>query len=415
VQAALFFAVLIVCFLLTPLAIAGTALINTGLGRSRNAAHAMFMSMCVLASAACAWVVTGQAIAGWNGGPAGTLKLGGQAWNWIGASGLFMTRLPGTGSPALLGALFGISTAGLVAQIPLGSGAERWRLAAACASSAVMGGLVYPLFLHWAWNGGWLEQFGFADVGGSGVIHGVGGMAALGVAWLLGPRRGKYTSDGMPLAVPGHHAIFVLFGCLISLPGWIAVNVTAAMLFHAIDPGRAVVIAINTVVAAAAAALGAAAITRFRFGKPDASLTANGWVAGIAAVSAGCASFSAVAAILIGLCAGVLAPLSVELLELRLKIDDPGGSVSVHAVGGIWGLIAFSLLGGLPVISQVIGIATLLGFVLPVSYGLNKLIDRALPFRVSKDGERQGMDLHELGAGAYPEFMTHTDDHRLAQ
>ena len=372
--AALFFAVLI------PLALAGTALINTGLGRSRNAAHAIFTSLCVMASAICAWVVAGQAIAG---------------------------------SRALPVTLFGMLSAGLVAQIPLGAGAERWRLAAACAAAVVMGGGIYPLFLHWAWNGGWLARFGFGDVGGSGVIHGVGGMTALGVAWLLGPRRGKYTSDGMPLAMPGHHAIFVLFGCLISLPGWISVNLTAALLFHAIDPGRAVLIAINTAVAAAAAALAAAAITRFRFGKPDASLTANGWVAGIAAVSAGCAFFSPVAALIVGLCAGILAPLSVELFELRLKLDDPGGSVSVHAVGGIFGLIAFSLPGG--IIPQLIGIATLLGLVLPLSYGLNKLIDLALPFRVSKEGERQGMDLHELGAGAYPEFMTHAEDHRLAQ
>jgi len=409
VQAALFFAVLI------PLAIAGTALITTGLVRSRNAAHAMLTSICAMAAAACAWVVCGQAIAGWNGGPAGTLKLGGQTWNWIWAGGLFMIHLPAINSPALMVAVFGTLTAGLVAQIPLGSGAERWRLGAACASAALMGGVIYPLFLHWAWNGGWLAQFGFADAGGSGVIHGVGGVAALGVAWLLGPRRGKYTSDGMPLAAPGHNATFVLFGCLISLPGWIAVNLTAAMLFHTIAPQQALVIVIDTSVAAAAAALAAAAITRFRFGKPDASLTANGWVSGIAAVSAGCASLSPLAAILVGLVAGVLAPLSVELLELRLKVDDPGGSVSVHAVGGIWGLIAPSILVQMPVIPQLIGIATVLGFILPVSYGLNKLIGIALPFRVSKDGERQGMDLHELGAGAYPEFMTHTDDHRLAQ
>jgi Amt family ammonium transporter len=416
VQALLFFAVLIVCFLLIPLAGAGMALINTGLGRSRNAAHAMFTSICAIASAACAWVVVGQSIAGWNGGPARTLLLGGKAWNWIGASGLFMTGLPATNSPALLVALFGVLTAGLMALIPLGAGAERWRLGAVCASSAMLGGIVYPLFLHWAWNGGWLARNGFIDVGGSGVLHGVGGMAALATAWQLGPRHGKYTSDGMPLAMPGHHGIFVLFGCLLSLPGWIAVNVTAAMLFHAVDPGLAVVIAMNTVVAASAAALAAALLTRIRFGKPDLSLTANGWVAGIAAIAAGCASVPPVSAIVIGLCAGALAPLSVELLELRLKIDDPGGSISVHAVGGIWGLIALALLGRLPgangnlFFAQLAGIATLLGCILPLIFGLNSLLDRVLPFRAPADGERQGMDIHELGAGAYPEFMTHTDE-----
>jgi Amt family ammonium transporter len=175
-------------------------------------------------------------------------------------------------------------------------------------------------------------------------------------------------------------------------------------------------IAIVAVVAASAAALAAALLTRIRFGKPDLSLTANGWVAGIAAIAAGCASVPPVSAIVIGLCAGALAPLSVELLELRLKIDDPGGSISVHAIGGMWGLIALALLGRLPgangglFFAQLAGIATLLGCILPLIFGLNSLLDRVLPFRALADGERQGMDLHELGAGAYPEFMTHTDE-----
>jgi Amt family ammonium transporter len=416
VQAALFFSVLIVCFLLIPLAGAGLALTNTGLVRARNAATAIFTAILAMAAAGCAFVATGHAIAGWNGGPGAIVTLGGKPWNWSGAAAPFLMNLPVRNSPALLVALFGILTAGVVALIPLGSGGERWRPGPACASAALMGGLVYPLFLHWSWDGGWLAQFGFLDIGGSGVIHAVGGLAALTTAWILGPRRGKYTMDGMPLAMPGHDAVLVLLGCLISLPGWIAINVTAAMLFHAADPAAAVPIAINTAVAAFAAALASALLTRVRFGKSDASLTANGWMAGIAAIGAGCASVPAVSAIVIGLCSGVIAPLAVELLELQLKIDDPGGSISVHAVGGLWGLFAVALLGRFPgsrgdqVIAQLIGVTTLIGAVFPLLYAVNRLLDIGLTMRIPKDGERQGMDLYELGAGAYPEFMTHSDD-----
>jgi Amt family ammonium transporter len=142
---------------------------------------------------------------------------------------------------------------------------------------------------------------------------------------------------------------------------------------------------------------------------PDASLTANGWVGGLVATSAGCAFLPPAAAVLTGLIAGALVTFSVELLELRLEVDDPGGSVSVHAVAGVWGLLAAGLSTG-SVLAQLVGVATLLGFVFPLSWGLNALLNRFAPMRVSKEGERQGLDLFELGAGAYPDFVTHTDD-----
>jgi len=177
------------------------------------------------------------------------------------------------------------------------------------------------------------------------------------------------------------------------------------------------VVAVNTTLAACFAALAAAAITRARFGKTDASLCANGWVAGLVAVSAGCAVIRPAAAVIIGSIAGALVIYSVEWLELHLGVDDPGGSVSVHAVAGIWGLIAVGPLaallpGGAPGqwLAQLVGIATLLGFVLPLTYGLNWLLNRLSPQRVAIEGERQGLDLYELGAGAYPDFLTHNDD-----
>jgi ammonium transporter, Amt family len=186
-------------------------------------------------------------------------------------------------------------------------------------------------------------------------------------------------------------------------------------------------VAINTTLSAAVAALMAAAITQTRFGKPDASLTANGWIGGLAASSGACAFVRPAEAAAIGLVAGALVTFSVEWFELRMSIDDPGGSISAHAMGGLWGILSVGLFAQIPAraldlsgepatghsgqwLAQLVGIATLVGFVLPLTYGLNLLLNRFYPQRVAAEGERQGMDLYELGAGAYPEIMTHNDD-----
>jgi Amt family ammonium transporter len=218
----------------------------------------------------------------------------------------------------------------------------------------------------------------------------------------------------MPAAIPGHNTVIVLFGCLLALLGWLGLNSAGAILLNGIETGRVALIGINTLLAASAAALTAAGITRLRFGRPDASLCANGWVAGLVSSSAACAFVPPAEAVMIGLIAGGLTPFAVEWFELHLTVDDPAGVISVHAVGGIWGLLALGLFAGIPGqgLAQLVGVATLLGFVLPMTYGLNWLLNRFYPYRVAVEGERQGMDLHELGAGAYPEFLTHNEEFR---
>jgi Amt family ammonium transporter len=401
--------------MIAPLAAAGLALINAGLGRSRNAAHAMMTSLCAIAVASCAYFVLGYSFFGSAGEPARVLTVGRDTFDWLGAMPPFFVRLPAAGSPSFLAALMGIESVALAALIPLGSGAERWRLSSICISTALLAGITFPVFAHWGWGGGWLAKLGYVDTGGAGTIHALGGLTGLAVVWLLGARRGKYSSDGMPMAMPGHSVVFVLFGCMLAGAGWMGLNAAGAILFAGVELGRLALIGVNTILGAGAAALVAAVVTKVRFGRPDASLTANGWVGGLVAVSSGCAFLPPAAAVLIGLVAGGLVTFSVELLELRLEIDDPAGSISVHAVAGIWGLLAAGMLGRFPggsdvMLAQVVGVATLLGFVLPMSWGINSLLDRFVPMRVSRDGERQGMDLFELGAGAYPDFVTHTDD-----
>jgi len=419
--------------LLIPLAGAGLALINAGLGRSRSAAQLMMSSLCVVSIAALAYFVCGFAFQGLPDQPAHWLTIGGKPWSWLADGHLFLHHLALDGSPASLAALLGMAGAGLAALIPLGAGADRWRLGACSISTVVLAGWTYPLFAHWAWGGGWLAQLGsnyglghgFLDSGGAGTIQAMGGLTALAIAWILGPRRGKYTHDGMPTAIPGHNAVFVLFGCVLALAGWWGLNSSGAILFNGAEAGVIVRVAINTILSAASAALAAALVTHTRFGKPDASLTANGWIGGLAASSGACAFVEPLEAVLIGAIAGILVTFAVEWVELRMSVDDPGGSISAHAVGGLWGVLSVGIFAGLTAsgrtgetmvphpgqwLAQLVGVATLIGFILPLTYCLNWLLNLVYPQRVSAEGERQGMDLYELGAGAYPEFITHSDE-----
>lgn len=413
-----------VLILLVPFAGAGLALINSGLGRSRSAAHAMLASLCVVSVAAIVYLIVGFSWEGVAGGPAHELTLGGKAWNWIGAEPLFLRGLPLDFSPLPLIFVLQMFSIGLASLIPLSSGGDRWRLGAMCASTALLAGWTYPLFAHWVWGGGWLSQLGanyglgrgFLDAGGSSTIQVVGGLTALSITWILGPRRGKFSAEGIPVALPGHNVVLVLLGCALAWVGWIGLNCAGAILFAGAEPARCVLVAVNTTLAAAASGLATVVVTRIRFGRPDTSLSANGWIGGLVASSAAAPFLKPAAAIIVGGVAGILVPLVADALEFRLVIDDPGGAVSVHAVGGLWGVLSVALLSdgagdtSGQWLAQVIGIATLLGFVLPLTYGLNWLLDRIYRQRVDREGELQGLDLFELGGGAYPEFEIHGDE-----
>ena len=322
------------------------------------------------------------------------------------------------GSTLSLVACLQLFSVGIAAIIPLGAGSDRWRLGASCASTAILAGITYPIFAHWVWGGGWLAQLGglagcgsgALDAGGAGVIQAVGGLTALSITWILGARHGKYEMSGM--AIPGHNMVMVLFGCMLTLVGWMGLDTAGAMLFAGASTNSIALIAVNNVVAASIALLTALIVTGIRFSKPDASITANGFVIGMVAISGVCSLVSPAEAAAIGLVAGILVPFSVELLD-RLGVDDPSGSISVHAVGGLWGVIATGLfIQGRPKqwLAQMAMLAALLGFVLPLTYGLNLLLNRIYPQRITKDGERQGLDMCELGGGAYPELTPVTKD-----
>ncbi|MGA2649219.1 MAG: hypothetical protein ABSF28_01790 [Terracidiphilus sp.] len=414
------FAVILVLLLLAPLAIAGLALINAGLGRSRSAAQALLGNVAIFAVAAIVFALAGATFTGSPDGPSHLFHLAGKPWNWLGKGPFFFAGFSAASPQSQLALLYELLAVALAALIPWGSGADRLRLTAGCAAATVLAAVVFPLFAHWVWAGGWLAQLGenfglgsgFLDPGGAATVHVLGGLSAIAIVWITGSRRGKFPKEGFSTAMPGHNAAYILFGCLIALVGWLAFNLAGQLLWLRTPLTALPVTAINTVLAASGALAATFAVTRIRFGKPDASLCANGWLAGLVASSASAALVQPLPALFIGIVAGVITPLLVELLELAVSIDDPSGAISAHAVSGLWGLAAAGLFAGGngQFLAQLIGIATLLGIILPFVYLLFWLLNRVVPFRVEADGERIGMDLHELGGGAYPEFVIHRDE-----
>jgi ammonium transporter, Amt family len=414
------FALSLGLLLVAPLALAGVALVNNGLGRSRSAAQSLLGSLAVISVAVIVFALVGATFADGATGTGHVFHVDGKPWNWAGTGPLFLSRFDAAPPRAQIALLFELLSVAFAVLVPWGSGADRWRLPAGIACAAVIAALIFPLLAHWIWGGGWLAQLGdnfglgagFLDTGGAATVHVLGGFCALVVVWIAGPRRGKFPREGLSTAMPGHNAVHVLFGCLLSLVGWLAWNMAGTLLWLNGVPHMLPLTAVNTLLCAAAALAATFTVTRARFGKPDASLCANGWLSGLVASSACAGLVTPLEAVVIGLIAGVSTPLIVELLELALSIDDPSGAISVHAAGGLWGLFAAGLFAPKSgqLIAQLIGISTMLGLVLPFVYLLFAVLNRVVAFRVEPDGERIGMDLHELGGGAYPEFVIHRDD-----
>ena len=414
------FALTLALLLIAPLALAGVALINTGLSRSRSAAQAMLGSLVIIAISAIVFALAGLCLTGAPGFGFLAVNASGRDWDLIGWAPSLLRGFALAAPHTQLTAIFEFLSVAMAALIPWGSGADRLRLAGGCAIAVLLSVLVFPLVAHWIWSGGWLAQLGgyfglgsgFLDPGGAAAVHVLGGLSALAVVWITGPRRGKFPKEGLSTALPGHNASYVLFGCFIAFAGWMAWNVAGAALWLHAPLAALPATAVGTLLSAAGALAATFLVTRIRFGKPDASLCANGWLAGLVASSACAALVSPGVSLFVGLVAGVVSPLLVELLELALSIDDPSGAIAVHAAAGLWGLFAAGVFAPRTgqLLAQLVGIAALLGVVLPLVYLIFALLNRIVPFRVDPDGERLGMDLHELGGSAYPEFVIHRDE-----
>ena len=302
------------------------------------------------------------------------------------------------------------------ATIVSGSMAERTNFKAYCLYSAMISLIVYPISGHWIWGGGWLSQLGFHDLAGSTAVHMVGGVTACIGAKILGPRIGKYDRDGKPKAIPGHNLTVAALGVFILWFCWFGFNgaSTTAMSTDA-DLTKASLVYMNTNLSAAIATCTAMIFTWVRYGKPDVSMTLNGALAGLVAITAGCDQVSPVGAFFIGLFAGILLCVSVDFFDRIAKIDDPVGAISVHGACGAMGTLCVGLFatdGGLfygggihYFLIQLLGVASVMLWVIITMTIIFKVIDKLVGLRVPADIEIEGLDYHEHGlASAYAGF-----------
>jgi Amt family ammonium transporter len=297
---------------------------------------------------------------------------------------------------------FQVVFAATAATIISGAIAGRVKFASYLIYTPFITGIIYPIVTHWVWGGGWLAGIGFFDFAGSGVVHMLGGAAALAGVLVVGPRIGKYSEDGKPLAMPGHSLTLGALGVFILWFGWYGFN--AGSTLSAVGQDIATP-AVTTTLAAAAGSLGAMLVAWIVTGKPDVGYTINGVLAGLVGITAGTASIGFGLAIVTGLVAGAIMVVSVMVLE-RLGIDDPVGAISVHGTAGLWGVIAVALFSSdASLLPQLVGATAILVWAFGMSYAVFKAIDGTIGMRVSREEELAGLDRSEHGSDAYPEFV----------
>ena len=309
------------------------------------------------------------------------------------------------------------------ATIVSGSMAERTKFSAYCIYSMIISAVIYPVSGHWIWGGGWLAELGFHDFAGSTAVHMVGGVAALVGAAILGPRIGKYTKDGKARAIPGHSLTLGALGCFILWFCWFGFNGGSTV---ALSGGGAEVasrVFVTTNMAAAVATVTVMCITWIRYKKPDVSMTLNGSLAGLVAITAGCDMVTPFGSVIIGICAGFAVVFGIEFVDQKLKVDDPVGAVGVHCINGALGTILTGLFayyngteveplgvfygGGFHFFGiQVLGVVAVIAWVAITMTIVFNVIKHTIGLRVSEAEEIMGLDKPEHGlSSAYADFM----------
>ena len=309
------------------------------------------------------------------------------------------------------------------ATIVSGSMAERTKFSAYCIYSMIISAVIYPVSGHWIWGGGWLAELGFHDFAGSTAVHMVGGVAALVGAAILGPRIGKYTKDGKARAIPGHSLTLGALGCFILWFCWFGFNGGSTV---ALSGGGAEVasrVFVTTNMAAAVATVTVMCITWIRYKKPDVSMTLNGSLAGLVAITAGCDVVTPFGSVIIGICAGFAVVFGIEFVDQKLKVDDPVGAVGVHCINGALGTILTGLFayyngteveplgvfygGGFHFFGiQVLGVVAVIAWVAITMTIVFNVIKHTIGLRVSEAEEIMGLDKPEHGlSSAYADFM----------
>ncbi len=430
---------------------AGFALVETGFSRAKHAAHVVSTNFAIFGLGFVAFFLVGYAFMfggfsyvlpgfdfGYDAALGGPL-IGSGDWIFLWQGGFLLQGELIT--PAVLGFfLYMVAFMDTTATIPTGSMAERWRWKSFVGWGLFCGAIFYPLFGAWTWGGGWLNRLwssmgwgvGYADFAGSGVVHAMGGAAALAGAIALGPRLGKYKSDGTPNTIPGHHIPMAALGTFILLFGWFGFN--AASTFAATDV-RFATVAANTAIAAAFGAVASMLYCMyFRGRRPDPGMMMNGMLGGLVAITAPCAFVTPGWSAVIGIVAGVLVVESIRFIERR-GIDDVVGAISVHGVCGTFGVLAVGIFpdgsygagwnlavdsagnpvelkgliygGTTQILAQLAGVVVIWTVMFGLAYAFFKIQDRITKggIRLSETAERLGIDQPEMGVHAYPDFL----------
>src|SRR5713226_1219857 len=419
---------------------AGFAMVETGFTRAKNAAHTFAMNFMVYGIAMLAYWAIGFALQAGGIGPMTTLggfdklnqefalTIGGKTWGLFGHTGFFLSGVA-YAAPVFTYFLFQMVFMDTAATIPTGAMAERWKFSAFAVFSIFIGAVIYPVFANWTWGGGWLSQLGVnlglghghVDFAGSSVVHMTGGFTGLAGAIMLGPRIGKFRREGAIGLLPGHNLPMAIVGTLILAFGWFGFNAGSSL--AASDP-RIAVIAVNTMLSSAGGALTAMLYLWHRYNKPDVAMACNGLLGGLVAITAPCAFVTPVAAVMIGVIAGLIVVWSVLELERRFRIDDPVGAISVHGVCGVWGALAVGIFAdgtygdgwngvagpvrGLlygdtgQFFAQLIGVTVNVIVVFGLSMAFFMIVERTIGNRVIAEVEWSGLDPLEMGSEAYP-------------
>jgi len=395
---------------------AGFALLGAGLIRSKNTVNYLTKSFLDFCMASLSFWAFGFPLMFGGSGVAPGLERGNP---WVGWSGFFLAG-DAYDVRTMMVWFFQMVFAATAATIVAGAVAERMRITAYLAYSFLVGALIYPVYGHWMWGGGWLANLplgaGARDFAGSSVVHAVGGLVGLAGAAMVGPRIGKFNPDGSPNPIPGHNMAYVVTGTFILFFGWFGFNPGSTL---AATDLRIAAIATNTLLAGAAGAVVAVYYSLARTGKADLALSCNGALAGLVGITAPCAYVAPWAAVVIGALATVVMMLTAAFVERVLKVDDPVGAVAVHAGGGLWGTLAVGIfadgtygnVAGLitgqwgQLAAQAVAVVAVTAWSLGTGFLMFWALKKTTGLRAPREEELSGLDLPEHGTLCYPEEL----------
>ncbi|UHD18687.1 ammonium transporter [Thiocapsa bogorovii] len=386
---------------------AGFAMLEAGMVRAKNTAEILTKNIALFAIASVMYMLVGYGImypADGNG------FIPAIDWSFMFGGDNSVAEVMGSDGETYYSSMadffFQVVFVATAMSIVSGAVAERMKLWAFLLFAVVMTGFIYPMQGYWKWGGGFLDELGFLDFAGSGIVHLAGASAALAGVLLLGARKGKYGKDGSINAIPGANMPIATLGTFILWLGWFGFNGGSQLVISNIEDANAVAaVFVNTNMSAAGGTIFGLITARLLFGKADLTMALNGALAGLVAITAEPLTPSPLLATMIGAIGGVIVVFAIVTMD-KLRVDDPVGAISVHGVVGMWGLMAVPITNSdASFAAQGIGLGTILGWVFVTSFIVWLILKLVMGIRVSEEEEYEGVDIGECGLEAYPEFV----------